>query len=97
MLSDNGPCYRSQLFNDTLGNAVHNYTRPYRPRTNGKIERFHHLLTFEWAYAGYYNSNAARAAAYDAWVHSCNHHRPRTSIGGKSPIDREHDVSGKNT
>ena len=97
MLSDNGPCYRSQLFNDTLGNAVHKYTRPYRPQTNGKIERFHRTLAFEWAYAHHYNSDAARAATYDAWVHHYNHHRPHTGIGGKSPIDRVHNVNGKNT
>ena len=97
VLSDNGSCYRSTLFNTALGNIVHKYTRPYRPQTNGKIERFHRTLAFEWAYAHHYSSDAARAATYDAWIHSYNHHRPHTGIGGKSPIDRVHNVNGKNT
>jgi transposase InsO family protein len=97
VLSDNGSCYRSRMFNTGLGEITHKYTRPYRPQTNGKIERFHRTLAFEWAYAHHYSSDAARAATYDAWVHSYNHHRPHNGIGGKSPIDRVHNVSGKNT
>ena len=97
VLSDNGSCYRSRVFNDALGDIAHKYTRPYRPQTNGKIERFHRTLAFEWAYAHHYGSDAARAATYDAWIHSYNHHRPHTGIGGKSPIDRVHNVSGKNS
>lgn len=97
VLSDNGSCYRSKLFTVALGTVAHKFSRPYRPQTNGKIERFHRTLAFEWAYAHHYSSDAARAATYDAWVHSCNHHRPHTGIGGKSPIDRVHNVNGKNT
>ena len=97
VLSDNGSCYRSKLFAAALGTVVHKFTRPYRPQTNGKIERFHRTLAFEWAYAHHYTSDTARAATYDAWVHSYNHHRPHTGIGGKSPIDRVHNVNGKNT
>ena len=97
VLSDNGSCYRSKLFNTALGDIVHKYTRPYRPQTNGKIERFHRTLAFEWAYAHHYSSETARAATYQAWIHSYNHHRPHTGIGGKSPIDRVHNVPGKNT
>jgi len=97
VLSDNGSCYRSKLFTVALGTVAHKFTRPYRPQTNGKIERFHRTLAFEWAYAHHYSSDAARAATYDAWVHSYNHHRPHTGIGGKSPIDRVHNVNGKNT
>jgi transposase InsO family protein len=97
VMTDNGSCYRSRLFNDTLGEQIkHKYTRPYRPQTNGKIERFHRTLAFEWAYAHHYDSDAARAAAYQAWIHHYNHHRPHTSIGGKPPIERVHNVSGKN-
>lgn len=96
VLTDNGSCYRSRLFNDTLGKHVaHKFTRPYRPQTNGKIERFHRTLAFEWAYARHYGSEAERAAAYPAWLHEYNHHRPHTGIGGKSPIDRVHNVLGK--
>lgn len=98
VLTDNGNCYRSRVFNDALGKAVkHKFTRPYRPQTNGKIERFHRTLAFEWAYARHYNSDAARAETYQAWIHSYNHHRPHTALGGLSPIDRVHNVRGKNS
>ena len=98
VMTDNGSCYRSKLFNDTLGEQVaHKYTRPYRPQTNGKIERFHRTLAFEWAYAHHYDSDAARAATYQAWIHGYNHHRPHTGIGGTAPIERVHNVNGKNT
>jgi Integrase core domain. len=97
VLTDNGSCYRSHLFNAALGEHItHKLTRPYRPQTNGKIERFHRTLAFEWAYATHYTSEAERAAAYPAWLHSYNHHRPHTGIGGKSPIDRVHNLHGKN-
>ena len=98
VLTDNGNCYRSRVFNDALGKAVkHKFTRPYRPQTNGKIERFHRTLAFEWAYARHYTSAAARAETYQAWIHSYNHHRPHTALGGLPPINRVHNVSGKNT
>lgn len=98
VLTDNGNCYRSRVFNDALGEGVkHKFTRPYRPQTNGKIERFHRTLAFEWAYARHYGSDAARATTYQAWIHSYNHHRPHTALGGLSPIDRVHNVNGKNT
>ncbi|MFU8948170.1 IS481 family transposase, partial [Mycetocola zhadangensis] len=98
VMTDNGSCYRSKLFNDTLGEAItHKYTRPYRPQTNGKIERFHRTLATEWAYAHHYDSDTARADTYQAWLHDYNHHRPHTGIGGKSPIQRVHNLHGKNT
>lgn len=98
VLTDNGSCYRSRLFNDALGAQVkHKFTRPYRPQTNGKIERFHRTLAAEWAYARHYDSDAARLATYQAWIHDYNHHRPHTALGGLSPIDRVHNVNGKNT
>src|SRR5690606_2111826 len=98
VLTDNGSCYRSHLFNEALGKHIkHKYTRPYRPQTNGKIERFHRTLAFEWAYARHYDSDAARAATYPAWIHDYNHHRPHTAIRGQSPIERVHNVNGKNT
>ncbi len=98
VMTDNGSCYRSKAFNDALGPQVkHTYTRPYRPQTNGKIERFHRTLADEWAYARHYLSDAARAETYNAWLHHYNHHRPHTGIGGLSPIDRVHNVRGKNS
>ena len=95
VMTDNGSCYRSRFFNDALGDIKHKFTRPYRPQTNGKIERFHRTLAAEWAYARHYSSDDARADAYQDWIHSYNHHRPHTGIGGKSPIDRVHNVNGK--
>ena len=98
VMTDNGSCYRSKVFNEALGeNVKHKYTRPYRPQTNGKIERFHRTLADEWAYARHYDSDQQRAASYDAWLHHYNHHRPHTGIGGRAPIDRVHNVNGKNT
>lgn len=100
VLSDNGSCYRSRLFAETLGGDIkHKRTRPYRPQTNGKVERFNRTLNQEWAYVHTYLSEDARVATYQAWVHDYNHHRPHTGIGGKTPIDRitVHNVPGKNT
>lgn len=92
MLTDNGSCYRSKLFAQTLGAGIaHKKTRPYRPQTNGKVERFNRTLNQEWAYAQTYFSDQARAATYQRWLHHYNHHRPRTGIGGTTPIDRLRD------
>jgi transposase len=80
VLTDNGACYRSKAFATALGPHVkHRRTRPYRPQTNGKVERFNRTLATEWAYAGPYNSEAERAASYAGWLHAYNHHRTKTS------------------
>ena len=77
-----------------LGDDVkHRRTRPYRPQTNGKVERFNRTLAAEWAYAAVYLSDAARAATYADWLHFYNHHRPHTGIGGLVPADRVHNVT----
>jgi transposase InsO family protein len=95
VMTDNGPCYRSHAFAQALGPTVkHRWTRPYRPQTNGKVERFNRTLVAEWAYATTYLSNDARAATYTAWLHNYNHHRPHTGIGGQAPADRVHNVTG---
>ncbi len=60
-------------------------TRPYRPQTNGKIERFHRTLAEGWAFKKFYNSESARLAALPAWVHEYNHHRPHSAIGKAHP------------
>lgn len=96
VLTDNGPCYRSRAFARALGKKVkHRRTRPYRPQTNGKVERFNRTLTDEWAYAMAYASDEARAATYADWLHHYNHHRPHTGIGGSVPADRVHNLTGK--
>jgi transposase InsO family protein len=97
VLTDNGNCYRSIDFRDALGDVVHRWTRPYRPQTNGKVERFHRTLADEWAYAAVYASDAERAAAYPAWLHRYNHHRGHTALGGRPPASRVTNLSGQNS
>jgi transposase InsO family protein len=75
VLTDNGSRYRGRLWAKTLGRQVkHRRTRPYRPQTNGKVERSNLTLLEEWAYATTYTSEADRAAAYPGWLHHYNHH-----------------------
>lgn len=89
VLTDNGSCYRSKAFTNALGPEIaHKKTRPYRPQTNGKVERFNRTLNQEWAYAETYLCDEARSATYQDWLHHYNHHRTHTGIGGKRPIDR---------
>jgi hypothetical protein len=72
VLTDNGSCYRSRDFEAKLvaSAVVHTFTRPYRPATNGKVERFNRTLLDEWAYARAYGSESARKRALDAWAAS---------------------------
>jgi transposase InsO family protein len=95
VLTDNGACYRSFAFRDALGQIVHKRTRPYRPQTNGKVERFHRTLADEWAYAAAYASDAERAEAYGPWLHRYNHHRGHTALGGRPPASRVTNLSGQ--
>jgi transposase InsO family protein len=81
VLSDNGGAYRSFLWRDTcteLG-ITPKRTRPYRPQTNGKIERFHRTLGEGWAFKKFYNSESARLAA------SCHHGSTSTTTTGPTP------------
>ena len=97
VLSDNGSCYRSHLWRDACAELgiVHKRTRPYRPQTNGKIERFHRTLAQGWAFRRFYNSETARRKALPAWLHFYNHHRPHTAIGKVAPIRRLTNVRGQ--
>jgi transposase InsO family protein len=97
VMTDNGACYRSQLFAAALKEAKHRRTRPYRPQTNGKVERFNRTLAAEWAYATTYNSEEARVADYPRWLHYYNHHRPHSGISGDVPAARVHNLSGNYT
>jgi transposase InsO family protein len=99
VLTDNGSAYKSHLWRDTLTTAgiAIKKTRPYRPQTNGKVERFHRTLTDEWAYAKPYSSEAARRAALPGWLHAYNNHRAHTALGGHPPASRVPNLSGQNT
>jgi transposase InsO family protein len=94
VMTDNGACYRSRSFAAALGTITHKRTRPYRPQTNGKVERFNRTIETEWAYAMVYESDEARAATYQAWLHHYNHHRPHTGIDGQVPSARVQNVTG---
>jgi transposase InsO family protein len=99
VLSDNGSAYKAHLWRDTcaeLGIKVKK-TRPYRPQTNGKIERFHRTMAEGWAFKKFYNSESARRAALPAWIHEYNHHRPHTAIGKAAPITRLDNLAGHHT
>jgi transposase InsO family protein len=72
-------------------------TRPYRPQTNGKAERFIQTMLQEWAYARLYPTNAVRLAALPAWIRFYNRSRPHTGLGGLSPLTIVNNVRGKNT
>jgi len=95
VLTDNGSCYRSHAFKDALGpDITHKRTRPYRPQTNGKVERFNRTMLEEWAYARPYTSEAERVAAFPAWLHDYNHHRGHTSLKGQPPAHRVTNLRG---
>jgi transposase InsO family protein len=96
VLSDNGSCYRSRLWHQTCTDLgiTPKKTRPYRPQTNGKIERFHRTLAEGWAFKKFYNSESARLAALPAWLHHYNHHRPHSAIGKAAPITRLNNLPG---
>jgi len=72
----------------------HLTTQPYRPRTNGKVERFHQTMAREWAYGLAYPTSDHRAKALPYWLHHYNRTRPHSSIGDQPPINRVHNVRG---
>ena len=90
VLSDNGSAYRSHAWRHACNDLGirPKFTRPRRPQTNGKIERFHRTLADGWAHSRHYRSESARRAALPAWLHFYNQHRPHTAIGKAAPITR---------
>ena len=90
LLTDNGPAYRSQLFARTcqaLG-IRHTFTRPYRPQTNGKAERFIQTCLREWAYSRVWRNSAERTAWLPAFLAYYNARRPHSALGYKPPASR---------
>ena len=98
ILTDNGNGYRSIPWRERCAELgiKHSRTKPYRPATNGKVERFNRTLTDEWAYARLWKSEASRARALDRFLHRYNHHRHHTAIGGP-PASRVTNLAGHNT
>jgi transposase InsO family protein len=75
----------------------HRTTRPYRPQTNGKVERFHQTMAREWAYGMTYRSSSARAAALPHWTRHYNEQRPHSSLANRPPISRVHNLRGQDS
>jgi transposase InsO family protein len=97
ILTDNGAGYRSHAWAHHCSDLGlrHSRTRPYRPATNGKVERFNRTLLDEWAYTRLWRSDASRARTLDRWLHRYNHHRHHTAIGGP-PASRVTNLAGHN-
>jgi transposase InsO family protein len=90
VLTDNGPCFYRLQFGGacTALNIRHRRTRPYRPQTNGKAERFIQTALREWAYARRYENSAQRLQHLQPWTHQYNWHRPHASLNQAPPISR---------
>lgn len=90
VLSDNGACYRSNAHAEACRELAmrHLFTRPYRPRTNGKAERFIQTLTNRWAYGAIYGSSAERTSALPGWLDHYNFRRGHGSLGHRPPAAR---------
>jgi transposase InsO family protein len=97
VMTDNAWAYtRGRSIRELLAKRKirHLTTKPYRPQTNGKVERFHQTMAREWAYGVTYASHHERAEALPHWLRHYNHDRPHSSLGGRPPISRVHNVCG---
>jgi transposase InsO family protein len=97
-MSDDGSCYRSAVHRAAcreLG-LRHLFTRPYRPRTNGKAERFIQTLLREWAYGRIYGGAAERRAQLAPWLERYNYRRKHGSLGKRPPAARLSELVGNN-
>ena len=98
LMTDNGSAYRATIHAlacRTLG-IKHLRTRPYRPRTNGKAERFIRTLLGGWAYGAIYRNSDERRRALAGWLDFYNHRRPHRSLGRQAPIERLHTLNRNN-
>jgi transposase InsO family protein len=97
LMTDNGWNYlHSRSLRELLAQRGirHLTTEPYRPRTNGKVERFHQTMAREWAYGLSYRSHRHRNNALPHWLDHYNRTRPHSSLGGRPPLSRVHNVRG---
>ncbi len=97
VMTDNAWAYtRGRAFRELLAkrDIRHLKTKPYRPRTNGKVERFHQTMAREWAYGVIYRSHHERERALPHWINHYNRGRPHSSLRGQPPISRVHNVCG---
>jgi len=100
LLSDNAWAYRhNRSLRELLDKQAvrHLFIRPHRPQTNGKVERFQQTLKREWALGQVYRSSNHRAQALSHWLRYYNERRPHSSLGGRSPISRVHNVPRQDT
>jgi transposase InsO family protein len=90
LMTDNGGAYRSRLHARACAELRirHLRTQPYRPRTNGKAERFIQTLLREWAYAVVYHDHQQRRSALKGWLEYYNCKRPHSALGHHTPISR---------
>jgi transposase InsO family protein len=99
VITDNGAPYRGNVHAvacRVLG-IRHLRTRPYRPQTNGKAERFIRTMLGGWAYGAIYRDSRERTAALDGWLYTYNHHRRHSAIGRQPPISRLNNLLGTYT
>src|SRR5436309_12165734 len=97
LMTDNGFSYiKNRSLRELLARRGirHLNTQPYRPRTNGKVERFHQTMAREWAYGLAYRSHRHRNQALPHWLDHYNQQRPHSSLGDRPPISRVHNVRG---
>ena len=99
VISDNGPNYKSRDFRAACAElgVTAKKTRPYRPQTNGKVERYHRTLLEEWAYCRAWTSESARTASLTGWLHDYNFHRTHLALGGRPPASRVTNLAGQHS
>ena len=98
LMTDNAFSYvKNRSLRELLGShqIKHLTTVPYRPQTNGKVERFHQTMGREWAYGMAYRSHRHRNRALPHWLEHYNERRPHSALGGRPPISRVHNVLGQ--
>jgi transposase InsO family protein len=100
LMSDNAWSYtRNRALRELLDarQIKHLRTQPYRPQTNGKVERFHQTMAREWAYGMSYRSHHHRDRALPHWLEHYNTRRPHSGIGNRPPVSRVHNLCGQDS